>query len=124
MYLLILIASANRTILYIILLIYILKAIKLDCNSVPHLVLIPGVELDGGYAAVARQAGAVLGRVSHIVNETVLDKARPYQEVYIYVIVPDVYLRIDVHPPEKLWTGVGNCNFFILKHFQRRSNKL
>ena len=88
-------------------------------NVIPHLVHVLGVKLDAGDAAGASKAGAVLSRVRHVEDETILKII-----IFLKLLSTIFHLRFYVHPAEELGTGVGNCNLLILKHLQMASNTI
>ena len=87
-------------------------------NFIPHLVHVPGVKLDTGDTAATIEAGAVLGRVRHVEDETIL------KIIFLKLLSTMFHLRFYVHPAEELGTGVGNCNLLILKHLQMASSTI
>ena len=58
-------------------------------NFIPHLVHVPGVKLDAGDAAGASKAGAVLSRVRHVEDETILKKNNNF-EAFINDVSPEI----------------------------------
>ena len=90
-----------------------------NLNFTPHLVHVLGVKLDAGDAAATGKAGAVLSRVRHVEDETILKK-----NSILKLLSTMFHLRFYVHPAKELGTGVGNCNLLILKHLQMASNTI